>query len=155
MTLWQNRWRRKRLADSLRYLQLARKAGCLEVGEENSGAAIRHGKAKALIMASDASDNSVRRARGFLYDKDIPLITLDKTKDELAEALGTGLCSMAALTDTGLAVSFAAALAELEPERYSEAADHLKQEEERLKQRKIEAKRCERNKKTGKRRKKV
>ena len=33
-----------------------RRAGRLEIGEENTGAAVRRGSAKAVFLASDASD---------------------------------------------------------------------------------------------------
>lgn len=37
--------------NAMRYLGLARKAGHLEVGEENVGTAVRLGKAKLVVLA--------------------------------------------------------------------------------------------------------
>ena len=64
------------MSKALRYLGIARKAGFLELGEENTGAAVRGSKAKVVFLAADASDNARRRAEGFVYGKNIPLLTL-------------------------------------------------------------------------------
>ena len=45
----------------LRYFSIARKAGLLELGEEDTGAAVRGGKAKVVFLAADASENALHR----------------------------------------------------------------------------------------------
>lgn len=137
---------------ALRYFGIARKAGFLELGEENTGAAVRGGKAKAVFLAADASDNAHRRAEGFVYGKNIPLLTLPFTKEEISLATGKGGCSMAAITDIGLASSLVSALAEESPEGYAQAAETLSKKNGKAQQRKAEHRAHERNKKTGKRR---
>ena len=69
------------MSKALNYLGLAKKAGMLEIGEENTGAAIRWGKARFVLLASDASDNAKRRLNGFLYEKDIPMLRVPFTKE--------------------------------------------------------------------------
>lgn len=140
------------MSRALRYLGIARKAGFLELGEENTGAAVRGSKAKVVFLAADASDNARRRAEGFVYGKNIPLLTLPFTKEEISLATGKGGCSMAAITDIGLASSLVSALAEENPEGFAEAAEALSRKNGKAQQRKAEARAHERNKKTGKRR---
>lgn len=137
---------------ALRYFGIARKAGYLELGEENTGVAVRNGKARVVFLAADASDNAKRRADGFLYGRNIPLLRLPHTKEEISLAMGKGGCSMAAITDIGLASSLVSALATEDPEHYSEAAAELAARNERVQQRKAGAHANERNKKSGKRR---
>jgi ribosomal protein L7Ae-like RNA K-turn-binding protein len=88
-----------------RYLGIARKAGYLEIGAENCGAAVRSGKAKLLLLASDASDNARQRAEGFIYGRNTPLAVLPDDKETLSGLTGTPNCAMLAFTDIGLASS--------------------------------------------------
>ena len=53
------------MPNSLNVLGLARKAGFVEAGEEAAGAACRAGKARVLLVASDASANAQHRAENF------------------------------------------------------------------------------------------
>ena len=73
---------------SLNYLALARKGGRAELGEEPVGAAARAGKAYLVIVASDASDHSWRRAKSYVSGTDQQCIRLKQTKDELGQAIG-------------------------------------------------------------------
>lgn len=134
------------------YLAIAMKAGALEVGEENSGAAVRHGKAKVLLVASDASGNAQRRAEGFVYGVNVPIVKLPFTKGDVASSTGKAGCSMAAVTDIGLAKGIVESLAE-EDAQYGAIAQELTEKYVKAQRRKAEAKSHERNKRTGKRRK--
>lgn len=113
-----------------------RKAGRLEIGETNTGAAVRAGRARLVLLASDASDNARKRAEGFLRGRRALLVPLPFTKDELSELTGKGGCSMAAVTDFGLADAFVAALAEDDPERYGEMAQEISRRNDRAVKRK-------------------
>ena len=135
----------------LNYLALAQKAGYLVTGEENTGIAIRAGKARLVILASDASENAKSRARGFLYGKKAPLITMPRTKQEIAAVTGRGSCSMAAITDSGLASVIAQVLSERDSATYGQVADFLTEKKQKEAQRKAEAKTHDRNKKMGRR----
>lgn len=139
---------------ALNYLGLAKKAGLLEIGEENTGAAIRGGKARLVLLASDASDNAGRRAEGFLHGKKTPMIRAPFTKEEISGETGKSGCSMAAFTDIGFAHSFVRTLAEDCPD-FAPVLEQLAGEKERAEKRRQEAKQHEKNKKYGKRRKSV
>lgn len=95
---------------SLGLLSIARKGRNIEVGEEPVGAATRAGKARLVLLASDAGGHTVRRAKSFVAGTSQPLLTLRYTKDELGAALGTPSCAIAAIMDVRLARAFAATL---------------------------------------------
>lgn len=137
---------------ALNLLGLMRKANAAQIGETDTGAAARAQEAKLVILASDASDNARSRAKGFVYERDIPLIVTPFTKQEISEHVGKSGCSMAAICDLGFADAFMKILAEASPERYSEASEKISEKLEREKKRKKEQKAHEKNRKTGKRR---
>ena len=137
---------------ALNLLGLMRKANALAIGETDSGAAARSGQAKLLLLASDASDNAVSRAEGFVYAKNIPLIVAPFTKEEISAKVGKSGCSMAAVCDTGFADAFMKELCADEPEKYASAAEAVSRMHERAAGRRREAEAHERNKRTGKRR---
>ena len=110
---------------SLNLLGMMRKAGAIEIGETNAGAACKGGKAKLLILASDASDNARKRAAQFVNGRKTIMVDVPYTKEEISAKVGAGGCSMAAITDLGFASAFVKGLAETEPEKYTEAAEKL------------------------------
>ena len=137
----------------LNYLGIARKSGGLETGEDNSSAAVKAGKAKALIVASDTSEGARRRAEGYVFETQCVLLEIPFTKLEIAEITGKTGCSMAAVTDLGLAAAIAKALQDEFGEGYADAAESLKAAQRRVQERK--AKKPERSRKMGNRRKSV
>ena len=137
---------------TLNLLGLMRRANALQVGETNAGAAVRGGKAKLLLLASDASDNARGRAEGFLFGRNAIGLTLPFTKAEISAHVGVSGCSMAAVTDIGFANALMKLLVELSPGEYEEVAAQVEQRFSRAERRKKEAKAHEKNKRTGKRR---
>ena len=133
---------------ALNYIGLAKKAGSIEVGETDSGAAIRAGKGRVLLLSSDASDNAKRRAENFIHETQTPLVTLPFTKADLSQITGDTGCSMAVITDFGLAAAFMEALAEDEP-NYKATAELLTQKSIKAQMRKKEALAHEKNLKKG------
>ena len=95
-----------------------RRAGKIEIGETGTGAAVRAGRARLLLLAADASENARKRAEGYLYGRRALLVPLPYSKAELEAQLGKSGCSMAACTDFGLSAAFLEALAEKAPEEY-------------------------------------
>lgn len=95
-----------------------RRAGKIEIGETGTGAAVRAGRARLLLLAADASENARKRAEGYLYGRRALLVLLPYSKAELEAQLGKSGCSMAACTDFGLSAAFLEALAEKAPEEY-------------------------------------
>ena len=132
-------------------LGLALRAGRLAVGEEPVGTACRCHKGYLLLLASDAADNTIRRALHFSQAGKIICLTLPLTKEELGSGLGRTSCAMVAVTDVGFAASIAERLAQDNQETYGEAWQTLAQKAARVKQRR-DAKRSP-NKNKGKRRK--
>ncbi len=109
----------------LSLLGLMRRANAIAVGEVNTGSAARSGKAKLLLLASDASENARRRAGGFAAGRGLTLLELPYTKEEFSSAVGTAGGSMAAITDRGFAAALLNALAAAQPERYGAAAEEM------------------------------
>jgi ribosomal protein L7Ae-like RNA K-turn-binding protein len=131
---------------ALNYVALARKAGRIEVGEEPVGAAARAQHARLVIVASDASDHSWRRAKSFVAGTKQQCIRLPYTKDELGQAVVRQSLAMAAFTDTAMALAFAKALEKVDPQ----VLEELEVRTRRVQQRQQEEKAHERNKRLGK-----
>ena len=131
---------------ALNYVALARKAGRIELGEEPVGAAARAQHARLVIVASDASDHTWRRALSFVAGTEQKCIRIPFTKDQLGQAVGRTSLAIAAFTDPALALAFAKALPQPDPE----LVDSLQKRTARIAQRQKEAKAHQRNKRTGK-----
>ncbi len=135
---------------ALNYLALARKAGKAELGEEPVGAATRAGKAPLVLVASDASDHTWRRALSFVAGTDQQCLRITATKDEMGQAIGRSALAIAAIIDPAMALALAKALPETE--KVTAAVAALAQRAEKVRQRQKEAKAHEKNKALGKRR---
>ena len=136
---------------ALNMLGLARKGGMAELGEEPVGAAARALHAHLIIVASDASDHTWRRAKSFAAGTDQQCIRVPYTKDEIGFIIGRTSLAMAALTDPALALSFLKALPE--PQKYEEAAASLTERVQRVRQRQKEEKAHQRNLHRGRKKK--
>jgi len=124
------------MSKALQYLGIARMSGNIELGEENAKALVKAGKARALLLAGDASEGVKKRCEGYVYGFRAPLIVLPWTKTELGGAVGRAQCAVAALRDLGLAKSLADALAAEYGEAYAPAAAALDETQKRIKARK-------------------
>ena len=123
---------------SLGLLSISRKGGNIVLGEEQVGIQTRAGRARLVILASDAGGHTVRRAKSFVAGTAQPLITLHYSKDELGDALGCNSCAVAAITDVRLARAFVKTLGE--PEKYAELLNDLDIRSKRVEQRRAEEK---------------
>ena len=130
------------------YLSLARKGGMAELGEEPVGGAARAGKAYVVIVASDASDHTWRRAKSFVAGTAQQCIRLPYTKDEMGMAIGRDCLAIAAITDCPMALALVKALPQ--PEKYAEALQLLTEKAAKMKKRQSEAKAHQKNVRTGK-----
>ena len=133
---------------ALNYMALARKAGRIELGEEPVGAAARAQKARLVVVASNASDHSWRRAKSFVAGTEQLCIRTRFTKDELGQSIGRTELALAAFTDPAMALAFVKALGE--PEKFATELESLEKRTKRVQQRQSEARAHRRNKRFGK-----
>ena len=133
---------------ALNYLSLARKAGLAELGEEPVGAITRAGKGYLVLVASDASDHTWRRAKSFVAGTEQQCIRVTFTKDELGFVVGRTSLAIAAITDAAMAASLVKALPDVA--KHTAVLAVLEEKAAKLKQRKAEAKAHQRNVRFGK-----
>ena len=134
----------------LNLIGLAKKAGKLEVGEEPVGAAARSKNARLILIASDAAENTRRRAKHFGDAGECICLEIPSTKEALGKALGRTSCALLALTDIGFAEAIAKKLAESDEAHYGEAAKRLSVKAARAAERRAELKQHEKNLRAGK-----
>lgn len=123
---------------SLGLLSISRKGGNIVLGEEQTGAMARAGRARLLLVASDAGAHTVRRAKSFIAGTAQPMLVVPYTRDELGDALGTTTCALAAITDVRLAQAFVKTLGE--PEKHAELLRDLDVRVQRVEKRRAEEK---------------
>ena len=133
---------------ALNYMALAKKGRLIELGEEPVGAITRTGKGYLVIVASDASDHTWRRAKSFVAGTEQQCVRTPFTKEELGFVVGRTSLAIAAFTDAAMALAFVKALPD--QEKVQPALLVLEGKTKKLKQRKDEAKAHERNVRTGK-----
>ena len=86
----------------LQYVGLAQRAGACCGGGMQTESTIRQGKAKLLILADDASENTRKKLENLAKRYHVPVIyTADR--DALGHAAGKDLRSACVITDRGFA----------------------------------------------------
>ena len=133
---------------ALNYLALARKGGRAELGEEPVGAITRTGKGYLVIVASDASDHTWRRAKSFVAGTEQQCVRVPFTKEEVGFVIGRTSLAIAAITDAALALALLKALPDAE--KHTAAIAVLEEKSRKLRQRQTEAKAHKRNVRMGK-----
>ena len=133
---------------ALNYLALARKAGLAELGEEPVGAITRTGKGYLVVVASDASDHTWRRAKSFVAGTEQQCIRLACTKEELGFVVGRTALAIAAITDPAMALALVNSLGQ--PEKHAAVIAVLTEKAQKAKKRQAEAKAHKRNVRKGK-----
>ncbi len=133
---------------ALNYLALGKKGRLIELGEEPVGAVARAVKARLVIVATDASDHTWRRAKSFVAGTEQQCIRVPFTKDELGFVVGRQSLAIAAFTDAALALAFVKALPNAD--KFTEVIANLDEKSRKLRQRKEEAKAHQRNVRKGK-----
>ncbi len=95
---------------ALQSIGLARKAGQLTFGTQNVLECIRHKKAVLVIIASDASENTLKtltdKCAFYGVEANKPCFTLT----ELGDILGSAACACAAFTDINFAQMYKQAI---------------------------------------------
>ncbi len=133
---------------ALNYIALGRKAGRVELGEEPVGAASRAQHARLVVVASDASDHTWRRAKSFVAGTGQQCIRVSYTKDELGFVIGRSELAILAFTDPAMALAFVEALGQ--PEKHREVLEDLQTRTQRVRRHQMEEKAHQRNVRTGK-----
>ena len=133
---------------ALNYLALGKKGRLIELGEEPVGAVTRAIKGRLVIVASDASDHTWRRAKSFVAGTEQQCIRVPFTKEEMGFVVGRTSLAIAAFTDAALALAFVKALPNAE--KFAEVIANLDTKAQKLRQRKDEAKAHQRNIRKGK-----
>ena len=110
---------------NLQIIGLAKKAGLLAVGMEDTISAARYGKAQIILSASDASANSLRRAKNAAEAGGVLQIEVPYSSFELGNVSGRGSPGTVSFLDAGLAALFLKGMSEKDPERYSGTAETL------------------------------
>ena len=121
---------------NLQIIGLAKKAGLLAVGAEDSSSAAKTGKARVVISAHNASKNALRRVRNSLEGKRTLHVIVPYTSFELGTVSGRGSPGTVAILDAGLAARFMTGMAETDPERYGEQATALTEKARAIAERK-------------------
>ena len=132
---------------ALNYMALARKAGRIELGEEPVGAAARAQHARLVVVASDASDHTWRRAKSFVAGTQQQCLKVPFDKDQMGQAVGRSALAIAAFTDPAMALAFVKALGN--PEKYAAILENLDIRTQRIRRHQLEEKAHQRNKAMG------
>ena len=125
----------------LSMIGLAKKAGQVAIGEEPVGSVTRAGKGALVLVASDASEHTWRRAMSFVAGTKQTCIRIPATKAEMGQAIGRQELAIAAITDPNMALAMVKAL----PGDRTEALEALTQKADRQKKHRQEEKAHARN----------
>ena len=120
----------------LNLLGMMRRANAITIGEDKAAEIVRAGKAKLLLLASDVSENAARKAENLANGRNVQLLSLPFSREELGAALGLGGCSIAAVTDLGFASAWMKLLAAQWPEQFADAAKAVEDRREKAVRRK-------------------
>ena len=133
---------------ALNYLALAKRGRLVELGEEPVGAITRTGKGYLVVVASDASDHTWRRAKSFVAGTEQQCLKVPVTKEELGFVVGRTSLAIAAFTDVSLALAFVKGLPD--QEKVKKEAEILEAKSTKMRQRKKEADAHKKNVRFGK-----
>ena len=133
---------------ALNYLALAKRGRLVELGEEPVGAITRTGKGYLVVVASDASDHTWRRAKSFVAGTEQQCLSVPFTKEELGFVVGRTSLAIAAFTDVSLALAFVKGLPD--QEKVKKEAEILEAKSTKMRQRKKEADAHKKNVRFGK-----
>ena len=140
---------------ALGLLGLMRRAGAVQIGEDKAFDAIPDGKVRLLLLSTDASDRSRRRAEAMTNGRRFQLIETHYTREALGQALGVGSCAVAAVTDLGFANALMKELSAQLPERYAAPAEETAKRLEKADRRRRETAERKGSKRNVKRRTEV
>jgi len=146
---WNGSWEVRMDNNFLSLLGLCHRAGLLASGEEPADAACRAREAKVLFTASDAAENTLRRARHFVENGHCPILSLPYRKEELGSAIGRTSVAILAVTDAGFAAALAQRLKQTDAQTYGQMAEALEAKAEKVLKRRSEQRAHEKKKQRG------
>jgi len=114
-------------------LGLALRAGALAVGEAPVAQACKTHRARLVLVAAGAADNSAEKARRLAAECGAPLAALPRDKTAVGFALGRSVCAVLAVTDAGFAAGILSKLARENPEAFAAQAALLEEKARRAK----------------------
>lgn len=117
------------------FLGLVFRAGRLVPGEEPAAGACLNHKVQLVLAASDASENTLRRARRACESGNALFLSLPLTKEEMGSGLGWASCAVAAVTDLGFAAALLDKLAAADAPAYGALRDTIREKEQRARRR--------------------
>ena len=123
------------MGEPLTFLGLAKRASRLSAGEDAVDAALSAGTVRLLILACDAGEHTVRRTEHRSQGR-LPIAYLAADKEALGRVLGWKSCSVAAITDLGMAISFAKALC-AQDARHGPVLEALEETKDRIDRRRV------------------
>ena len=95
---------------AIRYLSLAAKAGQISVGMQEVLQEISKKRGCLIVAASDAGDNTIRKAKTASLSGNIRFLHSPYTKSEISDAIGRGRdVSLVLIRDQNLAEAFESA----------------------------------------------
>jgi ribosomal protein L7Ae-like RNA K-turn-binding protein len=90
-------------AKLLGLLGFARRAGKITSGFDASMREVASGKARVVIITSDASPNTSEKMLQACLNYDVPAVTIHSTMDDVGRAIGKASTAVAAITDRSFA----------------------------------------------------
>ena len=88
---------------ALNLIGLMRKANRVSLTEQKCREDIKAGRSRLVLIASDCSETVKCRISDLAERHGIKYIISDYSKDDLASAAGSGLCSVLSINDSGFA----------------------------------------------------
>ena len=119
-------------------LGLMRRASSVVPGEDRASEAVRNGKARLLLLPSDATEAAAVRADRCLEGRRALKVTLPCTGEEIGKAIGLNRCSMLAVTDLGFAKALMELLNTQYPGRYEAETETIARRLDKMERRKKE-----------------
>lgn len=96
---------------ALRLIGMAMKARRIEVGVDPVTGLIASGRARLVLVTSDASPRAKQRLESFAEEAEVEFFTAPFDKSELGAVLGRAECAAVGTSDAGFAKAIRAALA--------------------------------------------
>ena len=97
------------MGDPMALLGMARRAGALAYGTGSTRRAVKEGRARLILLATDASETQREKVMKLLRHGETPRATLG-TREALGSAVGSAPVSAVAVTNNELAKELAARL---------------------------------------------